>query len=111
MKERIYYGRDDDNRPIVTVCLLEGDFGFARGVAACSPMDNPCKRTGRKIAKERARYAVMNKSQNCVVSSMKGLLAFSRAGMDAADFNWTKSAYNPALTNFETKLIFGDGIC
>jgi hypothetical protein len=107
MKERIYYERDEKNRPIVTVCLLQINGAFARGLAVCSPQDNPDKKVGRKIARQRAGYAVKTRSNNCLMNSQKALAAIHGAST-AGKFNWCKSAYNPPLTQFETHLIFGE---
>lgn len=59
MKEFFYYLRDVKRRPVVTVCLLIDDDGTVfRGIAICSPLDQPDKRKGRNIARERANYAL-----------------------------------------------------
>jgi len=55
---KYYYHRDKKNRPIVTVCEIKHNNKKARGVSICSPKDNPCKATGRKIAYDRARHAL-----------------------------------------------------
>lgn len=54
MKEFYYHLRDARNRPVVTVCLLVEGRALARGIAICSPKDNPKKALGRAIAKGRA---------------------------------------------------------
>ena len=54
MKEFYYHLRDERSRPVVTVCLLIEKNTMARGVAICSPKDNPKKKIGRAIAKGRA---------------------------------------------------------
>lgn len=110
MRELFYYGRDDQNKPVVTVCLLENGGELARGVAACSQQDNPHKRVGRNIAKERARYAMMTKGNNCVINGIKGVHAILRSNVAGVDLGWMKSAYNPKLTEFEERLLYGDGI-
>jgi hypothetical protein len=33
----------------------------ARGISICAMIDNPCKKVGRKIAEERAKFALWNK--------------------------------------------------
>lgn len=53
-----YYLRDKQNRPVVTVCIVECGGKFARGVAICSPLDNPNKKIGRMIAEGRAFKAL-----------------------------------------------------
>jgi hypothetical protein len=56
---RFYYIRDDENKPRVTVCLYQYSDcrSPTRGIALCSPVDNPCKKTGRAIALGRAMKA------------------------------------------------------
>lgn len=55
MKYFYYYKRDRKNRPVKTSCLAVHENGdYARGVSVCCDLDSPCKRVGRKIAKQRA---------------------------------------------------------
>lgn len=57
-KEIYYYFRDENNRPIVTVCLIkDGDY-VRRGVSICSIADGSNKKIGRKIAQGRAMKPV-----------------------------------------------------
>ena len=58
MEERYRYYYDAGGRPVVTVCEIEDEGVMSRGVAICSPRDQPCKKTGRKIARDRAWYAM-----------------------------------------------------
>lgn len=108
MKEIIYYGRDHNKRPVVTVCLIENTDGYSRGVAACSEQDNPCKRVGRKIAKERALYAARTKKNNCVIDTVRGMNSLKSGGINPMAFGYLKSGHNMPLTKFETELIFGE---
>ena len=55
---QFYYLRDEHNRPIVTVCLMYIEGYVSRGIALCSPKDNPCKKIGRGIAYNRASKAI-----------------------------------------------------
>ena len=59
MKEIIYYERDENKRPILTVCLVVNKckIVLSRGVAKCSKKDMPVKKIGRAIATGRARRA------------------------------------------------------
>ena len=52
-----YYNRDEQQRPIITVCFITDGVRHARGIAYCSVNDNPCKTTGRKLAWSRAKRA------------------------------------------------------
>lgn len=62
MKEHFYYIRDDRRRPVITVCILsENGVAKAKGMAVCSLQDNPSKKVGREIAKNRAYHAFTKK--------------------------------------------------
>ena len=103
-KTKYYYYRDDDNRPVITVCLLQANGDTARGWTLCSELDNPCKKTGRKISRDRAIHAMKTKENSCPVQTDRMPTRFSgRTGI----FGWYKSAYNPPLTQLETKLVYG----
>ena len=60
LKYYFWYIRDKDNRPIITVCLAHDEEAniFSRGIAVCIWKDNPDKKLGRKIAKDRAIKAM-----------------------------------------------------
>ena len=44
--------------PRVTVCYIRTTDCTAVGVAICGPHDNPCRKTGKKIARQRAQHAL-----------------------------------------------------
>lgn len=44
--------------PRVTVCYLRTEDCTAVGMAICGPRDNPCRKIGKKIAKQRAQHAL-----------------------------------------------------
>jgi len=46
-----------ERQPVATVCYLDDERGTAVGLSICSPSDAPCKRVGRGISFQRARYA------------------------------------------------------
>ena len=56
--ECFYYIRDKQNRPIITVCIIYSGGYVSRGIALCSPNDNPCKKRGRGKAYSRALKAL-----------------------------------------------------
>jgi len=59
---RYLYYRDRGNRPRITVCHISNNGeDWGRGMAICSLKDNPCKKTGRKIARDRAFAALRGK--------------------------------------------------
>ncbi|MHA2068898.1 MAG: hypothetical protein ACXABY_31435 [Candidatus Thorarchaeota archaeon] len=58
-ENRQFYYIRSNGEPTVTVCLLKRDDGnWARGVAVCSPLDNPMKKLGRSLAENRAKGAI-----------------------------------------------------
>lgn len=58
MKRVIYYQRDKQNHPRVTVCLMKNDEGIiSRGLALCSLKENPNKKRGTDIAVGKALQA------------------------------------------------------
>ena len=91
MKEIIYYERDENKRPVISVCLVVNDnkVVISRGVAKCSKKRMPVKKRGRDKATERARKAV-------------------RCGISESDWSDTdpwKAVFNPTLTPYEQTLI------
>jgi len=104
-EQHYYYLRDDANRPLVTVCLSTDINGrHYRGVAICSPKDNPVKRVGRQIAQGRV-FRAMHRNQAGdpvyrdeayqVLQDVKGRLYPY----------YTKSSPDPVLTPIEIKLL------
>lgn len=57
------YYRDREKRPMVTVAYLIKDGQCFKGHAICSPRENPDKRKGRAIARERALAAYRRETQ------------------------------------------------
>ncbi len=95
MKEIIYYERDENKRPVLTVCLIANDNKdvLSRGVAKCSKKDMPYKKVGRAIATGRAkkmaewRHGIVPPNTPCPLR-------------DA----W-KATFEPTLTPYEETLI------
>jgi hypothetical protein len=113
MKEYYYYFRNAEKKPYVTVCLLvneqNSDGEWSRGVAICSAQDNPCKKTGRKIAYQRAIHAMMIESNNLPISERFIHPYWHNNGNH---FNLTfpyltyKAAYKPnPINEIETKIL------
>ena len=101
-----YYIRDKANRPVITICLLKIGKDISKGIAICSIKDNPCKKTGRVIAKGRAVQAMHNKKDCCFIgrihcSSIQMALTRKEEGIDV----YNKALFNPVLTKFESKLL------
>ncbi len=102
-KQFFYYLRDKKNRPIITVCLLKANGDIARGVAICSDKDNPCKKTGRKIAKDRAIYAMKTKKQtSCYINRQIARTRITFTEGLRPDF---KAEFCPSLTRYERQLL------
>ncbi|KKM32240.1 hypothetical protein LCGC14_1565890 [marine sediment metagenome] len=113
MKEFYYYLRDNDNRPLVTVCLMQSNINFSRGVAICSNLDSPCKRVGRNIAHERASHAMKVQGSTCPMGREDAFHVINLL-MDTPSFigmDW-KSKYmdKASLSLYETELIEKTGV-
>lgn len=99
MIEKYYYIRDSKNQPSTTVCLLKAANDIGRGVAICSNKDQPCKKTGRKIAKTRAVCALACKHHSSIIRRPGDFFH------DALQFGSYKSYFNSVLTEYERKLL------
>ena len=131
MKKAIYYLRDHDNAPRVTVCLMKDDDGVvSKGLSLCSLDDNPSKkdiekkhfipsqfsfgtvleitemvRGGRSIAETRAQEALLSKKSSGPISRKKAKKVLESVG-EYNYFWYYKSEYNAQPINgFEQKLI------
>ena len=111
MKEEIYYCRDSQKRPLITVCLLKDEDGnVARGVSICSPRDNPSKAEGRMLAVGRAHEAMglrcnksfMNRKE---VTGWTGVLRATGTTFTFGNHPLYKINFNPTLSEFEQKLL------
>lgn len=106
MQEKYYYFRDlNEMKPLVTVCLMVGEGKISRGVAICSPSDNPAKKVGRAIARERARWAMKNRRSNCNLGRREAYKVLDRTWAGSRIPFIFKSEYMPALTNYEMKIL------
>lgn len=114
MEEFIYYIRDNQNRPMITVCLAQDENGnFARGMAICSLRETgPNKKIGRMYARGRAyrafKKASMGKeSQSSPVNRQEAydsVLKATRPILGLQNFQ-AKSLYNPPLNVFEQQIL------
>jgi len=113
MDQIYYYLRDNERKPIITVCLLayldreKGPLVDARGVAVCSPLDQPVKKKGRGIAYSRAIKALkMLVSTLHPINYVGGnMSAFRHTLLVRANLHHGKSTYMPELSLFEAQLI------
>ena len=94
MKEYYYYVRDIENKPRVTVCLMIDGEKISKGMAICCYKDNPCKKMGRKIARERAKFAFLEERDVCI-TKRKELFLYP-----------FKANFMPILTEHEKKILF-----
>ena len=68
IRDNIKSDPDGLGRPTITVCLIEDDSGsIGRGIAICSGLDQPCKKTGRVIARTRAAFATATQGNSCEI--------------------------------------------
>jgi len=111
-----YYFRDEVMRPLITVCLLEDDSKFYRGIAICSPRDFPKKSEGRNIALGRARQAQKKGKTdiNSIVTRDETMFVLSQVDnlenfpFEEVTDEYTvtyKSAFDVKLTPFEKVLM------
>ena len=105
--EKYHYERDGRNRPVVTVCIVDNVAGMVgRGTAVCSRSDNPSKRIGRKIARERAVAALRKGGNNLEIFGEKAFAALSDTSFtEHRQFPFYKSEFNPELTDLEKKIL------
>jgi hypothetical protein len=112
MTEKMYYYyiRDKQRRPLVTVCLIQGERGIGKGVAICSLEDLPVKKVGKRIAKDRALKAYWEERTS---DYTKKQIPMMLANMDYKDRTYVTSEpkiwFNPILTKFEIKIITEGG--
>lgn len=97
-----YYLRDTvTNQPLVTICLYNENNTYYRGIAVCSPRDNPCKRVGRAIAWGRVQQAISKRIDSGFIYRDEPLRVFRQVN---GGFS-RKSEIDPRLTTFELKSI------
>jgi len=107
MDTRFYYLRDLQNKPLVTVCLAKDTTGqYYRGIAICSPKDNPVKRVGRQIALGRVLRALHRNIESDPV--FRSEACYILREVQAPNPYYIKSTNDPILTPIEIKLIKGE---
>ena len=103
--EKYIHLRDQDNRPVVTICLLQHNKTITRGVAVCSPSDNPSKKTGRTIAKGRATKAMVQVNDCLPIRRTEARQVLANCGI----LPYTKIIYkcsaDPELSGYEAKVL------
>jgi hypothetical protein len=108
--ERFYYLRDELDRPMVTICLVAGPKGVGKGVAVCSVDDNPVKKIGRRLARDRAIRSYWTSANNKKLwtdNAIQVIYLVLGDGFKARELiGKPKSHFNPELTAYEKKLLF-----
>jgi hypothetical protein len=108
----IYYLRDNENRPLVTISIsrrfrAEDDYGvkilYTRGISVCSPRDLPNKRKGRRIAIGRMQLANFHGTTRLPIHRIEVKDVSFEICVDLFDFGH-KSAYDVEPTRIEKKL-------
>lgn len=95
-----YYVRDEEKKPIVSVCLIEdGRNILSRGISVCSLRDLPNKAKGRGLALSRALFAIENECCCEPINRFEAVVI-----PETIDFG-CKVDYNPILTEHEEKLL------
>ena len=102
--EAYYYYRDTEKKPIITVCLLKAEQAIGKGIAICSDLDSPCKRTGRQIAKGRAIQALVHRITTQPVNRIEALTVLWKANPLIPQFI-NKTIFNPSLKPFEIRML------
>jgi hypothetical protein len=110
MNKYYYYKRDENNRPLVTICVVKDPMTgeVARGLAFCSPSDQPVKAKGRQIALGRATQAMKHqKDMNYIrhQGAWHTQWLAHKSGQDTLDWCLYKSYYNPKLTDLEQRIM------
>ena len=114
MDEYIYYVRDKQNRPMITVCLMRSDDDhFSRGIAICSLKETgPDKAVGRMYARGRALRAFRKaengrQEKNSPVRREEAYRSLMKANRPILPMQFfeAKSVYNPRLNPLEELIV------
>ena len=115
MKETFYFLRDENNRKIVTVCLLiNTDLKIiqARGVAICSDRDTPCSKlnahqsNGPGIARRRAWKSWKQKQNLYLIVMEEAVKVLDKVIKNQfPDMYIYKSFYQPAFSEKEFRVL------
>jgi hypothetical protein len=112
-REFYYHLRNIEKKPITTICLIRDENGlFHRGIAICSPQDNPEKAEGRKRAYYRALKALTRETTDDPVLRFEAEdIMYSITDQDLVPYSYidgmvflAKSSYDVELTEFEKKI-------
>lgn len=98
-----YYMRTQENKPVATVCIVQKDRAFAKGVAVCSLKENFSKMEGRNKARKRAMKALFTRENSENLNRPEVFEALWN--VKDYDFSGIKSEFMPSLSTFEKKLL------
>lgn len=106
---KYYHGRDDEEKPRATVCLIsvkcrDGSVDVAKGVSICSNEDSPNKFIGRRRAWARAMRALKNQESTGHIYAQKAWDVLFKLNFDCFGLIFS-SAFNPTLTDLDKKLL------
>ena len=99
---KYYYLRDQEARPIVTVCLFNEDGFTSKGIAICSEKDQPNKKIGREIALGRAIKAFAKDTTENLIQRKRAIEQMKKV---ASHWSPWKTNHNPVLTPYEKKIL------
>lgn len=99
-----YYCRNTENKPVIAVCIIRRGDEYARGVAICSPSDIPMKKTGRKIARDRALKALYTADDFDRIARDEALQVLDDIEVDNYTEFTYKGEFMPEFTTFEKRL-------
>lgn len=100
--KRAFYNYSDDGRKIVTVCVIEDNGVTARGVAVCSPDDEPDMEKGMRLAERYALHAIKGRDE-IRITDRRAIGALIKV-----DCPWLyHSELKPDLSWRERKCLFG----
>jgi hypothetical protein len=113
-KVYFYYIRNAQNKPVITVCILEYSNVYCRGVAICSTKEAANKKIGRTIAFGRAFNSLINSCDidyinidtPSVFNNLKDLFSDDNQSIrDFIDNVVYKSMYDIEFTELEKNLL------
>lgn len=98
-----YYMRTLEKKPVATVCIVQKDGLFSKGVAVCSLKENFSKVEGRNKARKRAMKALFTRENS---ENIKRSEVFEALwNVTDYEFSGVKSEFMPSLSTFEKKLL------
>lgn len=112
-KEKYIHLRDFGGNLTATICLLNTNLGFARGISVCSIHDNFYRKIGRRYAKRFAIRAL--KGRRCIFNKQEVIARLLKIPHFEIKSNYLyyygirveKGSVNPTLSKFELNIFNG----